>query len=304
MGNPLDFFGSAPDAPQTDANERVVLARAYIKRRGPEAGTPGFVAEPWAGRPLLVPRPFYTALCSNSAVPDERGRVPMHDQWWAWAYLLMVDDVASKVDAAKLRDRLPPPTVILETSSGNFQWFWGYAAKVNPADQRAALAWLAGEGLTDDKSVGVHRLCRIPNSTSYKALPQWRERRPTFPARVVEFRAERLYPFADLVPFKEGNAPARGRGNWPPLDEKWIDWDVVYLWLSDHGKVLRPPDAAGWSKIVCPWAASHDPNASDGMATGWLVRAGLGRFHCPHCRDKTRADVVAWIKAQAAEVVS
>src|SRR5262249_41954128 len=111
MASPLDFFGHTPAAPQTDANEHVVLARAWLVPRGPEAGKPVFLAEPWHGRPLLVPRPFYSALCSNSSLPNDRGRLSMHEQWWAWAYLLMVDDVGTKIDAVALGNVLPPPTV-------------------------------------------------------------------------------------------------------------------------------------------------------------------------------------------------
>jgi hypothetical protein len=296
MASPLDFFGSAPAAPQIDPNEHIVLARAWLppRRSAPE---PVFLAEPWRGRPLLVPRPFYTALCSNSSIPNAKGRLDMHEPWWAWAYLLMVDDVRSKIDATKVRDKLPPPTVVLETSAANFQHFWAYAAKVNPADQRSALAWLAEEGLTDKDSVGVHRLCRIPNSTSYKSEPNLPNRRPRFAARVVEFRADRLYPFADLGPFKESSS-AVDRPKRLPIDPRWVDWDDVYLWLLDHDRVLRKPDAVGWAVIVCPWAGTHGSNVSNARGTGWLVRAGLGRFHCPHCRDKTRDNVIAWIEQQ------
>jgi hypothetical protein len=295
MSSPLDFFGSAPDAPQTDANERVVLARADLDCRDPADIKPWFKAEPWAGRPLLKPRPFYTALCSNSSAPNERRRLSMRDEFWAWAYLLMVDDVGTRIDPAKLRDRLPPPTVINETSSGNFQWLWGYASKVNPADQRAALLWLADEGLTDKKSVGVHRLCRIPSSTSYKSLPSWPDRRPAFAARVVEFHPDRLYPFADLVPVREGTTVWR-----PPeaFDPRLIPGDDVYQWLGERGLIAQAADRKGWSRLTsCPWVADHDRNASHASQhASWRV-GRFGSFHCFGCRHDTR-DFVLWLHGE------
>ena len=248
-----------------------------------------------------MPRPFYTALCSNSSLPNEKGRLAMHAAWWAWAYLLMVDDVGTKIEPAKLRDKLPPPTVILETSAGNFQHLWAYASRVNPADHGAALAWLADEGLTDKDAIGVARLCRIPNSTSYKALSQFAGRRPAFAARVVEFHADRLYPFAHLVPFREGTAPPRRHRIWPPLDVKWIDWDDVYLWLLNHDMVLRPPDATGWAKISLPVGHRSRPQRQQRHGHRLAgARGDLRRFHCPQCRARTREDVVAWIDAKAA----
>jgi hypothetical protein len=246
----------------------------------------------------LVPSPHYTALCSNSSQPNEKRRLSMHEQWWAWAYLLMVDDVGTRIDPAKLRNRLPLPTVVLETSAGNFQWLWGYSAKVNPADHRAALLWLANEGLTDEKSVGVHRLCRIPNSTSYKSLPGWRERKPRFAARVVEFHAGRLYPFAALVPVRAGTPSIWRPPDAPGFDERLIPGDDVYLWLRDRGLTKRLPDRKGWAELTaCPWQAGHDPNASEGSRhASWRI-GRFGSFHCFGCRHTTR-DFLLWLHGE------
>ena len=111
---------------------------------------------------------------------------------------MMLDDVGTKSKVSPL-----PPTWIMETSEGSFQW--GYAFKEQPTKGAfsSAIKAIAAAGYTDPGAINPVRNCRLPGSVNLKLG------RNNFPARLVEFHPEREYtPAADL----RGDRRRAGRG--------------------------------------------------------------------------------------------
>ena len=83
-------------------------------------------------------------------------------------YVLGVDDVGTKVDGEPIRTRLGDPTLELETSPGNWQWFYALSAPVMDPDTARKLLRLFGSDARD--------------ATRYMRLPVGRNGKPSVPS--------------------------------------------------------------------------------------------------------------------------
>lgn len=295
--NPLEFFVDSPAAPRRGPNEHVIIARAIVNT----AGNTVFPSWSWGG---VLPEPdgfsWYTCLSTSSSIPDADWRVSRTESRMSWSYLLAADDVGTKVARAAILAALPPPTVEIETSPGNCQWLWGLSPRANPAQVRAALAWLADRGLTDPACLGANRLIRVPKSCNCKSETLARNGGKPFFARVATLRPDRLYELRDLVPLGKLNGAVmrRARRNAAPFTPELARADRVYQWLKARGLVMSEPNGDGWVEIRCPWAHLHtDP--SDDLA-GWKI-GWRGHFHCFHAHgaEQRTPQFLSWISQQA-----
>ena len=105
-----------------------------------------------------------------------------------YVLVLVLDDIGTKSKTPPL-----PPTWVMETSPGNFQW--GYAfTEVQPtkADFSAAITSIADAGYTDAGAINPVRNFRLPGSVNLKPG------REGFVSRLVEFHPERQFTLPQI----------------------------------------------------------------------------------------------------------
>ena len=76
---------------------------------------------------------------------------------------MMLDDIGTK-------SKTPPlaPTAIVETSPGNYQYWYAYSDQPTVEEHCAALTAIAAAGYTDPGATNAVRNCRLPGSVNQK----------------------------------------------------------------------------------------------------------------------------------------
>jgi hypothetical protein len=168
---------------------------------------------------------------------------------------IAVDDVGTKSKVPPL-----PPTWIIETSPGNYQWAWVLSEQVPVAVAGAAERAFAEAGYTDAGAINPVRNWRIPGSVNIKPG------RNRFAAVLTEFHPEREFTLEQIcaalgvTPAEADTATARRVA----LDDDGTD-DVL-AWLSEAGHLTAQGNAAGWWGVVCP-NTRRTPRARSRAAT-------------------------------------
>ena len=219
-------------------------------------------------------------------------------------YLVMIDDVGTKVDLADL-DLVygVEPTYRIETSPGNEQWGLALeggevdAWKVTQLQDGMIRQGLAIDG-KDPGMKGVTRYGRLPQGVNNKAkyvrdlgrpfahvLQYWDpEKKFTVESIAEIFGIELLEPAAQVKCDIEVDAD-----------------DHVLTALQDEGLVKGelPGKPLAWD-ITCPWVDEHTDNDDSGAAyfsPGYVLENGdqlaSGGFKCHHghCEERTISDV-------------
>jgi len=158
---------------------------------------------------------------------------------------MMLDDIGTK-------SKTPPlaPTAIVETSPGNYQYWYAYREQPTIEKQCAALTAIAAAGYTDPGATNAVRNCRLPGSVNVKPG------REAFVCREIEFHPEREY-ILDEICEALGVTPSEESAKAPTIRVKDTGDDIVLRWLSDNGHVLERANNAGWVGVVCPNAHEH-----------------------------------------------
>lgn len=196
-------------------------------------------------------------------------------------HALLLDDVGtakkSKVDPAAIKVE---PSIIVETSRDNFQYWYPLKEPVPPDLAAGAMAGLAAAGLTDSGAQGANRFGRLPGSVKVGG---------NFAAKVRLFRPRRRWLLEDLM--AKLGAEMRPTGNM-----------AVRPWHGDPGdepysKVLASldmviADKGLWLDIVCPWANEH----SDDRSIAGYRRGGGFRCHHSHGDRLGMKDLKLWLR--------
>jgi hypothetical protein len=195
---------------------------------------------------------------------------------------MMLDDIGTKSKTPPL-----PPTWIMETSEGNYQY--GYAFSEQPAklEFMQAMHAIAQAGYTDPGACNAVRNFRLPGSVNLKPSANgWK-------AELVEFHPGREYTLGQIcealhvVPDTTVTLPCR------PITLADTGADDVLAWLVSQGVVLSPPNYTGWLGVICPQAALH----TDGNPEGRYLPAN--RAYCclhSHCEGFGSAEFLAWVE--------
>ena len=164
---------------------------------------------------------------------------------------MMLDDIGTKSKEPPL-----PPTWVMETSPGSFQW--GYAFKDQPPKAAfvAAIKAIAAAGYTDPGAVNAVRKFRVPGSVNLKPG------RDGFASRLVEFHPDREFTLDDICAALGVVPDEADTAAHTPLRLADTGSDPVLKWLSEHGMVLSRANAAGWVGIVCPNKDAHSTGRS------------------------------------------
>ena len=195
--------------------------------------------------------------------------------------VMMLDDIGTKSKTPPL-----PPTWIMETSAGSFQWVYAFNEQPTKAEFSAAIKAIADAGYTDPGSINAVRNFRLPGSVNLKPG------RDNFEARLVEFHPERDYSLPEIcAAFGVTPAPADSL-TLRPIRISDDGADDVLAWLSTQGLLLSRPNAEGWAGVICPNAAEH----SDGNPEGRYMPAN--RAYCclhGHCVDLDSRTFLEWV---------
>lgn len=277
----------------------------------------GFVGDPgtvgpnaWRPRPwkLGADIPFspkanaYTTVSSFGRAADNSFR--RRTETFAAGRALMVDDVGTKVDPAKVE--ILRPSAVVETSPGNFQWwyFLDEPEEDGPRFDSMIRAFIRQNLLGADPGMsGITRVGRIPGFVNGKpAYDGWR----------VELRElnGRRFSFDELKGAwgleLRGRIERQEKLHEEEAIERLRTFKQVHRWLTERRMLKRDePDLSGWTEMSCPWKDKH----TRGVDTGAAIREpspendyhGAFRCHHGHCADQGWAELTEWINETSEE---
>jgi hypothetical protein len=195
--------------------------------------------------------------------------------------VMMLDDIGTKSKTPPL-----PPTWIMETSAGSFQWGYAFNEQPTKGEFSAAIKAIADAGYTDPGAINAVRNFRLPGSVNLKPG------RDNFEARLVEFHPERDYSLPEICAALGVTPAAADSLTLRPIRISDDGADDVLAWLSTQGLLLSRPNAEGWAGVICPNSAEH----SDGNPEGRYMPAN--RAYCclhGHCVDLDSRTFLEWV---------
>ncbi|MEO9792326.1 MAG: AAA family ATPase [Tateyamaria sp.] len=223
----------------------------------------------------------------------------------------MLDDIGTKAGTPPME-----PTLIMETSPGNYQWVYYYSDFVTPewgAGMATAAAAAANLG---DPFVRLrsHHWWRLPGSLpADKRIEREDKARkegvaPDYtPARLV-WASWKTFTYAEVAaglgidPKPEETKAHKGSIEY---DAETGEQDVVLQWYRANHKVGRP-DRRGWHKITCP---NHEQHTNQRETTAGYVPPNAksrGAFKCQHahCDGVKMAHLRRWVASQGGPTVA
>lgn len=247
-----------------------------------------FPARPW--RPGRSRIQGQTYVCISTIVKQEKlQRTLAHVRR---TFAVVLDDIGTKIDPAVFAGKAEPHAVV-ETSSGNFQW-WYFIHPSDPDEAAAVIHALALAGFTDKGAQGKNRVVRVPGSINTKhgqkfvsVVHAWHPEDPRW--SLTELAAE-----FGVSPVADGGGSSINRVTYVGEETD----DPVFKWLGQHGMVLGAPNADGYASIICPWAHEHTDPREDAR---WAVGIGTsGAFKCFHgvCTDRHTDTFLKWVESE------
>jgi len=217
---------------------------------------------------------------------------------------LMVDDLGTKLPWSAIEG--VEPTILVETSPGNFQaWF----VLDEPCRNRDKFEQLSKEfvqvrcGGVDPGMLSVTRVGRVPESVNGK------EKYGGWSVKVTEFHPDRLYSIDALGKAWDLNLTTRMRPMPPVIFNSQIRERVaMFQFVKSCVRPRRPtPNYGGWTEITCPWVHQHTNQSDTGAAIAEPCEENgyHGAFTCHHggCMKKKWRDVVELFNSDAAETL-
>lgn len=203
---------------------------------------------------------------------DKEGKLSARKDAAAAYHMLVLDDVGTKVERAKL----PPiePTWELETSPGNYQLGFKLTPPISdPREVERLQQLVADAGLTDKGALGMMRWVRLPNGSNGK--PAYTNEVGAFRCRLHAWRPECTYSakaLRDAVGVPEKTSVPRSTTR-PPSPSKQRQPGQVFFPKATENPVVKAFKDRGLYKrilspgkheVTCPWVEEH----TDGLDTG------------------------------------
>ena len=202
-----------------------------------------------------------------------------------YVLVMVLDDVGT----AKVPNTCPlPPTWVMETSPGSFQWGYAFREQPRKGEFAAAIKAIAEAGYTDKGAINAVRNFRLPGSINLKPG------KDNFAAVLVEFNPEREYTLEELCAAMNVK-PGPVESVYSPIRVLDDGGDDVMAWLSDNGLVISTPNREGWAGVICPNSVEH----TDGNPEGRYLPATRA-FCClhSHCTELTSRVFLDWVAEQ------
>ena len=269
-----------------DGETALFVQQVPIMRRGVQLthrdGTPKFT---WPAQLPDAPRPDGLAWYVNtgSFILDRltRGKPSASTANCQFVLAMMLDDIGVKATEPPL-----PPTWIMETSPGSYQWGYAFSDQPTKEEYAAAITAIAEAGYTDPGATNAVRNFRIPGSVNLK------DGRDRFRSRLVEFHPDREFTLPQIcdalgvVPGPADTASIRS------ISLADTGSDNVLEWLNGHGLVLSRPNAEGWTGIVCP---NHEHHTDGQIEARYLPATRAFCCYHGHCEQLDSAGFLAWV---------
>lgn len=230
---------------------------------------------------------WYFTLATYAPVSGGYARQEKH---CAAIFGVMLDDLGTK---AKPRERLDacPPSYLIETSLGNYQAGYLFAApqmdvkRVSALNQAMVVAGLCDPGAKSPAT----RYGRMPFASNGKTTP-------AFPCRLVEWHPERRYSIEQIAEGLELVLAVQGRKKLKTQHSKadLIDAhaDDIHIPRPNENPVVaelqkrgiyKRPLGDGRHDVTCPWVHEHTDRIDHGSA--YFEPSDLypvGGFKCQH----------------------
>jgi hypothetical protein len=297
----------------TDA-EKFLLALAGDLPREERVILCGFVGDPnTAGTHAWRPRPWYPGneivvsekangyctIASFTKAQDNTFRRRI--ETFRAGLAIMVDDVGTKVEA---KPTWPKPSAIIETSPGNFQYWYFMRDRVTDIDLFDGFirAFIQGELLGADPGMsGVTRVGRLPGFVNGK--PKYKG----FVTQLNAFNPNVRYSIPELLSAFNlsivGKKFMRDKQSLftSEAEQRNFAFANIERWLRSHRMMKNDhgPDMSGWQEIHCPWRDEHTAKADTGAAirepspeNDWY---GAFRCHHGHCGERGWSDLTDWV---------
>lgn len=248
------------------------------------------------------PRDWY--VCVSTV--DWRGhrKVRRRKEDCAYLYAIMLDDIGTKAVAPNIT-----PTAIVETSKGNFQYWYRLREPMKLTDnvrdyvERVYKA-LADAGFGDAGSVGVNRVGRVPGSVNSKPG------REDFISDLTALNSAADVTIDEMVAatgITVGDISKKPRKVKNASVTYGAEYDPVVEWLTAVGERCEP-GTGDFFTITCPWAEQH----SDGRDEAGYSPIGHGSepeirgFKClhEHCVDRSIENYLGWVSEQGGPAVA
>lgn len=262
-------------------------------------------ALPWKpGKPLPTLNPFannYVCVSSFNATPDKK--YYRRKVLFSALHCVMIDDLGTKLPMSDLKMK---PTVLIETSPGNFQ-AWLFLAKpihtIQIAEQLINEMIAAGISAEMDPGMkGVTRVARVPVGSNGKAKYRTKDG-AVWPHVVHEADLTRLYTpediakayALDLRPKSLAPPPKPPRTGVDPERAHALKWLKL---LGYHMEEVRE----GYHQVECPWVEMHSDKTASGTyyTEPEALNSWHGGFMCHHghCHERDISDLIGWLRAQ------
>ena len=204
-----------------------------------------------------------------------------------YVLVMVLDDVGDPEKAPNTPT--VPPTWVIETSEGSYQWGYTFSEQPTKGEYAAAIRAVADAGYTDPGACNAVRNFRLPGSINLKP------NKNRFAARLVEFHPEREYTLSELCAGL-GVTPAPADSlTLRPIRLSDDGADDVMAWLSGQGLLLSRPNPQGWAGVICPNSGEH----TDGNPEG-RYNPAMRAYCClhSHCIDLDSHTFLDWVAAQ------
>ena len=238
---------------------------------------PAYLPEKWRGEASWY--------CNTGSFITSRfidGRVSASASNCTHCLAMMLDDIGTKSKTPPL-----PPTWIMETSPGNYQWGYAFNEQPTVGEFSAAIKAIAAAGYTDPGACNPVRNFRLPGSINQKN---------GFASVLTEFTPGREYSVAEICAALGVTPGVADTAALRPVALQDDGDDDVLAWIAERGELLERGNAEGWYGVVCPNAAEH----TDGNPMGRYrpVSRAYTCFH-GHCVDEwNSARYLAWVAEQ------
>ena len=278
----IDFIASLAPEGETAL---IVKQKPKLKDGALDFHADGAVKATWPaflpGHKIKAGESWYGNTASFIVERFKDGHVSASAANCEYILVMMLDDIGTKSKTPPL-----PPTWIMETSLGSFQWGYAFNEQPSKAEFSAAIKAIADAGYTDPGAINAVRNFRLPGSVNLKPG------RDNFEARLVEFHPERDYSLPEICAAL-GVTPAPADSlTLRPIRISDDGADDVLAWLSGQGLLLSNPNQEGWAGVICPNSAHH----SDGNPEGRYMPAN--RAYCclhGHCVDLDSRTFLDWV---------
>ena len=272
---------------------------------------------------IALPRSMYYATAT--ATPDEKdGRVYNRKSLFKKFYVLVLDDIGTKVSKDKLPEGFEP-TYIIESSAGNYQYGYVLEDPIEDIELAEALVQLVyNAGFSDGGGKMANKLVRLPEGVNGK-----KGAKGEFKVHLTKddgkfWTPEEILEVLDLgLTWDEVKKDAKqalitkayhkvGTTPWSPIHVEAPSVagivDPLLEWLYLKNLVVQETNE--WITVKCPWESQH----TSGERTAGYSPLGIGgksneqfrAFHCFHdsCQDKHISDFILECVADGAPEVS